>query len=84
MHSMRRNLVRDDEEGKPIFSRIINFILEFKENLRSRLLIDMGKLLGKSSQFCMTKERFHFSIDVLVENHSDDASSIKTALKVDR
>ncbi|CAF4314779.1 unnamed protein product [Rotaria socialis] len=38
---------------------------QFKENLRMRLLIDVGKL-----------------IDVIVENHSDDASSIKIALKI--
>ncbi|CAF4255170.1 unnamed protein product, partial [Adineta steineri] len=38
---------------------------KFKENLRMRLVTDIGKLL-----------------DVLVENHSDDASSIKTALKI--
>ncbi|CAF3512541.1 unnamed protein product, partial [Rotaria sordida] len=38
---------------------------QFKENLRIRLLNDIGKLL-----------------DVLVENHSDDASSIKIALKI--
>ncbi|UJR35822.1 hypothetical protein I4U23_028569 [Adineta vaga] len=37
----------------------------FKENLRIRLLTDIGNLL-----------------DVLVENHSDDASSMKTALKI--
>ncbi|CAF4456131.1 unnamed protein product, partial [Adineta steineri] len=37
---------------------------KFKENLRMRLLTDVGKLL-----------------DILVENHSDDASSMKTALK---
>ncbi|CAF1622524.1 unnamed protein product, partial [Adineta ricciae] len=37
----------------------------FKENLRMRLLTDIGKLL-----------------DDLVENHSDDASSLKTALKI--
>ncbi|CAF0754546.1 unnamed protein product [Rotaria sp. Silwood1] len=38
---------------------------QFRENLRIRLLNDIGKLL-----------------DVLVENHSDDASSIKIALKI--
>ncbi|CAF4504295.1 unnamed protein product, partial [Rotaria socialis] len=38
---------------------------QFRENLRMRLLIDVGKLL-----------------DVLVENHSDDASSIKISLKI--
>ncbi|CAF4273501.1 unnamed protein product, partial [Rotaria magnacalcarata] len=38
---------------------------QFRENLRMRLLLDVGKLL-----------------DVLVENHSDDASSIKIALKI--
>ncbi|CAF0870123.1 unnamed protein product, partial [Didymodactylos carnosus] len=37
---------------------------EFDENLRLRLLTDIGKL-----------------IDALAENHSDDASSLKTALK---
>lgn len=44
IHFMQRNLVRDlSEEGFecPLF-------LEFKENLRVRLLNDMGKLLGKS------------------------------------
>ncbi|CAF0736207.1 unnamed protein product [Didymodactylos carnosus] len=38
---------------------------QFDENLRLRLLTDIGKL-----------------IDVLVENNSDDASSLKTALKI--
>ncbi|CAF4539945.1 unnamed protein product, partial [Rotaria sp. Silwood2] len=38
---------------------------QFRENLRIRLLNDIGKL-----------------VDVLVENHSDDASSIKIALKI--
>ncbi|CAF3884238.1 unnamed protein product [Rotaria sordida] len=38
---------------------------KFRENLRMRLVIDIGKLL-----------------DVLVDNHSDDVKSIKTALKI--
>ncbi|CAF4795466.1 unnamed protein product, partial [Rotaria sp. Silwood2] len=38
---------------------------QFRENLRIRLLNDIGKL-----------------VDVLVENHPDDASSINTVLKI--
>jgi len=46
-----------------------------------RLLIDIGKLLGK--YFVRTKKIIYsFFVDILVENHSDDASSMKTALKV--
>jgi len=46
-----------------------------------RLLIDIGKLLGKC--FVRTKKIIYsFFVDILVENHSDDASSMKTALKV--
>ncbi|CAF3366761.1 unnamed protein product [Rotaria socialis] len=58
---------------------------QFKENLRMRLLIDVGKLIGKQYFFFVENYLWfcrHSLLDVIVENHSDDASSIKIALKI--
>ncbi|CAF1001262.1 unnamed protein product [Rotaria sordida] len=54
---------------------------KFRENLRLRLLIDIGKLLG---QYFIDESFQTYSIDfvdILVANHSDDVASIKIAHK---
>jgi hypothetical protein len=55
--------------------------LEFHENLRMRLLMDMGKVLGKNVILISRRNRVSV-LDHLITYHSDDASSIKIALKV--
>ncbi|CAF3676972.1 unnamed protein product [Rotaria sordida] len=57
---------------------------KFRENLRLRLLIDIGKLLG---QYFIDESFQTYSIDfvdILVANHSDDVASIKIAHKIRR
>ena len=46
-----------------------------------RLFIDIGKLLGINFALINSKYTL-FTVDVLVENHSDDVSSITKALEV--
>jgi hypothetical protein len=46
-----------------------------------RLLMDMGKVLGKSFHIRIQSKSIFF-LDHLIKYHSDDASSIKIALKV--
>ena len=64
------------------FSKL--FCSEFKENLRMRLIVDLGFLLGKPiSRYPQVSPSAWVSrIDHLISHHSDDASSIKVALKV--
>ncbi|CAF3866966.1 unnamed protein product [Rotaria sordida] len=60
--------------------RIVSRIEKFRENLRMRLLLDIGKLLGK---FCFKLIAIlRISLDMLIENQSDDVVSIKTALTI--
>jgi hypothetical protein len=79
--SMRKNQASRCLKNKQSW-KFLHF-LEFKENLRMRLLIDVGHLLGK---IFINKNRDElnpiFYIDHLITYHSDDASSIKIALKV--
>lgn len=60
-------------------------ICKMKENLRMRLLIDIGKLLG-TQIFCslinkLIQKCFVF-LDQLLQSHSDDVLSIEKASKV--
>ena len=59
--------------------------LEFKENLRRRLAIDIGNLLGSFS-YSETNNIEHVFLfsDELVEKHPDDTASISLALQVRR
>ncbi|CAF1171345.1 unnamed protein product [Rotaria sordida] len=62
----------------PIYYKQLNS--KFRENLRMRLLLDIGKLLGK---FCFKLIAIlRISLDMLIENQSDDVVSIKTALTI--
>ncbi|CAF1238427.1 unnamed protein product [Rotaria sordida] len=62
----------------PIYYKQLNS--KFRENLRMRLLLDIGKLLGK---FCFKLIAIlRISLDMLIENQSDDVVSIKKALTI--
>lgn len=87
IRSTRNNHVNTflrDHDHHSYWKRFV--FLEFRENLRMRLLIDIGKILGELTKRCYFVRRKwnddHFRLDILVENHADDASSMKTALKV--